>query len=247
MLQYISMIDLLFSQAQLFGAIPGMDLVDIIIGLGIFAILFVIFAESGLLIGFFLPGDSLLFTAGVLYHAGVLPGNVPINFPVFLILLFIAAVLGDTVGYWFGHKTGPKIFSKPDARLFKQSHVRTAQDFYEKHGGKTIIIARFIPIIRTFAPIIAGAAQMEYRRFLMFNLIGGLIWTFGITSLGYFVGAAFEAAGIDIDQVLLPIIFGIIFISIAPPAYHILKDKKRRTALWNGLKNETASIFRRKK
>jgi membrane-associated protein len=130
------MIDTLLTQALSFGAIPGLDLVDVIIGLGIFAIIFVIFAESGLLIGFFLPGDSLLFTAGILYHAGILPGNVPISFLAFLLLLFAAAVLGDTAGYWFGRKTGPHIFKKPDARLFKQSHVQKAQDFYEKHGGK---------------------------------------------------------------------------------------------------------------
>lgn len=237
------MIDLLFSHANFLGAIPGFDLVDIIIGLGIFAILFVIFAESGLLIGFFLPGDSLLFTAGVLYHAGVLPGNVPIGFVLFLVLLFIAAVLGDTVGYWFGHKTGPRIFKKPDARLFRQSHVKAAQDFYEKHGGKTIIIARFVPIVRTFAPIIAGTAKMEYRRFLMFNVIGGFVWTFGITSLGYFVGAAFEAAGMDIDQVLLPIIFGIIILSVAPAVWQILKTKERRAAVWNSLKTEVKTIL----
>lgn len=237
----------LLSTLQAFGAIPGLDLVDVIIGLGIIAIILVIFAESGLLIGFFLPGDSLLFTAGVLYHAGVLPGNVPIPFIVFLILLFIAAVLGDTVGYWFGRKAGPRIFKKPDARLFKQSHVKKAQEFYEHHGGKTIIIARFVPIVRTFAPIIAGTANMHYNRFLAFNVVGGFIWTFGVTSLGYFVGAAFERAGMDIDQVLLPIIALIIFISVAPPAVHILKDKKNRTALWNGTKQELASIFGRKK
>lgn len=230
-----------------FAALPGFDLVDIIIGLGIFAILFVIFAESGLLIGFFLPGDSLLFTAGVLYHSGILPGAVPIPFWLFLILLFVAAVLGDTVGYWFGRKTGPHIFKKPDARLFKQSHVQKARDFYEKHGGKTIIIARFVPIVRTFAPIVAGTARMEYRRFLAFNLIGGFLWTVGVTSLGYFVGAAFEAAGLDIDHVLLPIIALIILISVLPPAIHILKDKTTRDALWDGTKREIASIFRRKK
>ena len=223
-----------------------MDLVDVIIGLGIFAIIFVIFAESGLLIGFFLPGDSLLFTAGVLYHSGILPGNVPIGFPLFLILLFVAAVLGDTVGYWFGKKTGPHIFKKPDARLFKQSHVQKAQNFYEKHGGKTIIIARFIPIVRTFAPIVAGAAKMDYKRFLSFNVIGGFVWTVGITSLGYYVGAAFEAAGMDIDQVLLPIIIGIILLSITPPAVAILKDKKTRTAFWEGIKQEVRSIFAKK-
>ena len=230
-----------------FGAIPGLDLVDYIIGLGIFAIIFVIFAESGLLIGFFLPGDSLLFTAGVLYHSGILPGNLPISFPVFLLLLFMAAVLGDTVGYWFGRKTGPHIFKKPDARLFRQSHIKKAQDFYEKHGGKTIIIARFIPIVRTFAPIVAGTAKMEYRRFIAFNLIGGFAWAVGVTTLGYSVGAAFEAAGLDIDHVLLPIIAGIILLSVAPPAIHILKDKKNRVALWEGTKREIRTIFTRKK
>ena len=230
-----------------FGAIPGLDLVDYIIGLGIFAIIFVIFAESGLLIGFFLPGDSLLFTAGVLYHSGILPGNLPISFPVFLLLLFMAAVLGDTVGYWFGRKTGPHIFKKPDARLFRQSHIKKAQDFYEKHGGKTIIIARFIPIVRTFAPIVAGTAKMEYRRFIAFNLVGGFAWTIGITTLGYSVGAAFQAAGLDIDHVLLPIIAGIILLSVAPPAIHVLKDKKNRTALWEGTKREIRTIFTRKK
>ena len=241
------MIDTFLTHISFFGAIPGMDLVDIIIGFGLFAIIFVIFAESGLLIGFFLPGDSLLFTAGVLYHADKLPGNVPIDFPLFLILLFIAAVLGDTVGYWFGRKTGPHIFKKPDARLFKQSHIQKAQEFYEKHGGKTIIIARFVPIVRTFAPIVAGTAKMDYKRFLAFNIVGGFIWTFGVTSLGYFVGAAFEAAGMDIDHVLLPIIALIILLSVAPPAIHILKDKGRRQALWTGFKTELASIFRRRK
>ncbi|OYX44068.1 hypothetical protein B7Y94_00500 [Candidatus Saccharibacteria bacterium 32-49-12] len=237
----------LLTQLHYFSAIPGLDLVDIIIGLGIFAIVFVIFAESGLLIGFFLPGDSLLFTAGVLYHSGILPGNVPISFPVFLLLLFIAAVAGDSVGYWFGKKTGPMIFKKPDARLFKQSHVQAAQEFYEKHGGKTIIIARFVPIVRTFAPIIAGTAKMHYRKFISYNLIGGFVWTFGITSLGYFVGAAFQAAGMDIDQVLLPIIFGIILLSVAPPAIAVLKDEKNRRALWATIKRELSSIFGRKK
>lgn len=237
------MIETLLPSLQLFGLIPGFDLVDVIIGLGIFAVIFVIFAESGLLIGFFLPGDSLLFTAGVLFHAGILPGNIPINFVIFLILLFIAAVAGDTVGYWFGRKTGPHIFKKPDARVFRQSHIQKAQDFYTQHGGKTIIIARFVPIVRTFAPIVAGVGKMKYRTFLSFNLIGGLVWTFGITSLGFFAGAAFKAAGVDIDTVLLPIIALIILASITPPAIHILKDKRNRKALWDGTKRELAFIF----
>lgn len=241
------MIDILTTSLSFTGAIPGLDLVDIIITLGIFAILVVIFAESGLLIGFFLPGDSLLFTAGALYATGVLPGNVPINIHVFVILLFIAAVLGDTVGYWFGRKAGPKIFSKPDAKIFKQAHIQTAQKFYETHGGKTIIMARFIPIVRTFAPIVAGAAKMQYNRFLAFNLVGGFLWTFGITYLGYFAGQLIIASGVDIDTVILPIIFLIVLISVLPPAIHILKVKKNRDALWAASKRQLDVIFRRNK
>lgn len=228
---------------NIFAVIPGLDLVGIITSLGVLAIIFVIFAESGLLIGFFLPGDSLLFTAGVLYHAGTLPGVLPITFPIFLVLLFLAAVLGDTVGYWFGRKTGPHIFKRPDARIFKQAHVARAQAFYKKHGGKTIILARFIPIIRTFAPIIAGVGKMSYRRFFAFNVIGGFIWTFGVTSLGYGLGVAFERAGMDIDQVLLPIVFLIIFLSILPPAIHAFKDKATRAALWSATKKQLKSVF----
>ena len=240
------MFETLLSSLTTFGAIPGFDLVDIIITLGIFAILIVIFAESGLLIGFFLPGDSLLFTAGALYATGVLPGNVPINIHVFVLLLFIAAVLGDTVGYWFGRKAGPRIFSKPDAKIFKQAHIKHAQSFYEKHGGKTIIMARFVPIVRTFAPVVAGVGKMEYGRFLSFNLIGGFLWTFGITYLGYFAGKALIAAGIDIDSVILPIIALIVLISALPPAIHILKDKKNRTAIWETTKKQFNLIFKKK-
>lgn len=229
------------------GAIPGLDLVDVIITLGIFAILVVIFAESGLLIGFFLPGDSLLFTAGALYATNVLPGNVPINIHLFVVLLFIAAVAGDTVGYWFGRKAGTKIFKKPDARIFKQAHIQRAQDFYEKHGGKTIIMARFIPIVRTFAPIVAGIGKMSYRRFVAFNLVGGFLWTFGITYLGFFAGKAIIAAGIDIDTVILPIVFLIVLISVLPPAIHILKDKKNRDALLLGTKKQFDILLKKTK
>ena len=225
------MLETILHSVSIFGAIPGLDLVDVIISLGIFAVLVVIFAESGLLIGFFLPGDSLLFTAGALYATNILPGNVPINIHLFVVMLFIAAVLGDTVGYWFGRKAGTRIFKKPDAKIFKQAHIQNAQNFYEKHGGKTIIMARFVPIIRTFAPIVAGIGKMDYRRFLSFNLIGGFLWTFGITYLGYFAGKAIIAAGVDIDSVILPIVFLIVFISVLPPLIHILKDKKNRDAL----------------
>lgn len=232
------MIDTLLNSLSILGAIPGVDLVDIIIGLGIFAILIVIFAESGLLIGFFLPGDSLLFTAGALFAAGVLPGNIPITIHFFVFLLFVAAVLGDSVGYWFGKKAGPRIFSKPDAKIFKQAHIKNAQDFYEKHGGKTIIMARFVPIIRTFAPIVAGVGKMKYSRFLAFNLVGGLAWTFGITYLGFFAGKALIAAGIDIDSVILPLVALIVFISILPPFIHIMKDPKGRAALFGSIQRQ---------
>jgi membrane-associated protein len=222
--------------------IPGFELTEFIALVGIIGVAAIVFAESGLLIGFFLPGDSLLFTTGFLIHAGLLD----INIHVAVLIIFLAAVLGDTVGYWFGRKAGPRIFNKPDARLFRKEYVQRAQDFYEKHGGKTIIIARFIPIVRTFAPIVAGAARMEYRRFLSFNVIGGFLWAAGITYIGYGLGAWFESLGIEIDHILLPVIALIILISVLPPAIHILKDKQTRTALWEGTKRELKSIFGRR-
>jgi len=243
----MSMFESILLSLSTFGAIPGFDLVDYIIGFGIFAILLVIFAESGLLIGFFLPGDSLLFTAGALYATNVLPGNVPINIHMFVLLLFIAAVLGDTVGYWFGRKAGKRIFSKPDAKIFKQAHIQNAQKFYEKHGGKTIIMARFVPIIRTFAPIVAGVGKMDYGRFLSFNILGGFMWTVGITYLGYFAGQALIAAGVDIDSVILPIVFLIVFISILPPVIHILKEKKNREALLQSIQKQFDFLFKKTK
>jgi membrane-associated protein len=223
--------------------IPGVDLIDFIKWAGILGVAIVIFAESGLLIGFFLPGDSLLFTAGFLVNAGFFT----INIHVLVLLLFIAAVIGDSVGYTFGRKLGPHVFTRPNSLLFRQENIKKAQHFYEKHGGKTIIIARFIPVIRTFAPVVAGVGKMEYKHFLGYNLIGGFLWAAGITYLGYFVGAWFTRAGIDIDQVLLPIIAGIIILSVLPPAIHILKDKKQRTAIWNGMKRQLKIVLERKK
>jgi membrane-associated protein len=222
--------------------IPGVDLITFIKAASIIGVALVIFAESGLLIGFFLPGDSLLFTTGFLIYSGVLPFN--IHFAV--LILFIAAVLGDSVGYTFGRKAGPRIFSKPDARLFKQEYLAKAQTFYEKHGGKAIVIARFIPIVRTFTPIVAGTAQMDYRKFLTFNILGALLWAAGVTYAGYLLGGVLHRMGIEIDHILLPIIAIIILLSVLPPAIHILRDKKQRTALWNVTKREFASIFSKK-
>jgi membrane-associated protein len=154
--------------------------------LGIFAI---VFAESGLLIGFFLPGDSLLFTAGFLASA---PSSVDeaLHLPLGFLLVgcFLAAVAGDQVGYVFGRRVGPALFKRPDSRFFKQENVDKAHGFFEKYGAKTIVLARFVPIVRTFAPIVAGVSRMEYRTFVTFNVVGGGLWAIGVTLLGYFLG-----------------------------------------------------------
>jgi len=142
-----------------------MNLVDYITGLGFIAILFVIFAESGLLVGFFFPGDSLLFTAGVLVNAGVLH----VNIHLLVVLLFLAAIAGNSTGYLFGRRVGPKIFNRPDSLLFKKENITRTQKFYDKHGGQTIIIAQFIPLVRTFAPIVAGVGEMTYKKFVSFS------------------------------------------------------------------------------
>jgi membrane-associated protein len=137
--------------------------------------------------------------------------------------------------------------SRPNARFFKQEYIKRAQDFYEKHGSSTIILARFIPVVRTFAPIVAGVGKMPYKKFLAFNIIGAFIWTVGVTSAGYLLGKSFEAMGLEIDQVLLPIVAIIILVSVLPPAIHILRDKKNRDALWSGAKRQFSMMFHRSK
>lgn len=235
--------DTLFLSLTTLSAIPGVDLVELIKWAGVFGVALIVFAESGLLIGFFLPGDSLLFTAGFLIQTGILP----VNLIAFIALLFVAAVLGDSVGYTFGRRVGRKIFDRPNSKLFKQKYLIEAENFYEKHGKKTIILARFIPVVRTFAPIVAGTAKMHYPTFLAYNVIGGLLWTAGITSLGYFLGAFFTSIGLGIDTVLLPIVAVIILLSIAPPIIHILKDKQNREALWNSSKRQIRVLLRTNK
>jgi membrane-associated protein len=178
---------------------------------------FVIFAESGLFFGFFLPGDSLLVTCGAL---AALP-NSPFNIWVLLPLLAVAAVLGDNVGYWFGRKTGPRIFSRTESRFFKPKYLKQAHAFYEKHGGKTIIIARFMPFVRTFAPIVAGAVDMEYKRFFLYNLVGGLLWSVGITLIGYVFGnIPFVKNNLEIALVV------IILLSLAPIVVHQVVERR---------------------
>jgi len=188
---------------------------------GLTAMTAIVFAETGLMIGFFLPGDSLLVTAGVFAATGQL------NIWILNLLLVTAAIVGDTVGYWFGRKMGPALFRRPKSLLFNPDHLRHAHDFYEKHGGKTIIIARFMPIIRTFAPIVAGMADMNYRRFLSFNVVGGIFWVVSMTGIGYFLG---QIPGVH-EHIEVVIII-VIFLSILPGIIAIAREwrKKRRTA-----------------
>lgn len=221
--------------------IPGVELTDFIIWGGVIAVALVIFAESGLMIGFFLPGDTLIFTAGFLVSVGLLP----VSIHWLALILFVAAVAGDSVGYTFGRHVGPRVFNRPNSRLFKQENVQKAQVFYEKHGGKTIIIARFIPIVRTFAPIVAGVSKMDYRRFLAYNVIGALIWAVGVSYLGYFAGSYFHSIGMEVDQVLLPLIVLILLISLAPGIVHLMRNKQQRDALWNGTKRQIKLLLRR--
>jgi len=186
---------------------------------GLFAI---IFAESGLFFGFFLPGDSLLLTAGLLASRGVL------NIWLMLPLLAVAAILGDNVGYWFGKKAGPRIFNRENSRFFKRKNLLAAKAFYDKHGGKTIVLARFMPFIRTFAPIVAGAVEMHYRRFVFFNFFGGLLWAVGVTLVGFFIGKFFGST-VDpetLDKYFLILVGVVIFISALPAMIHIWRDNK---------------------
>lgn len=222
--------------------IPGVDLIDLIKYVGVLGVALIVFAESGLLIGFFLPGDSLLFTAGFLVHSGYLP----INIHLLVLTLFAAAVLGDSVGYTFGRRVGYRVFNRENSLLFRQENIKKAQNFYEKHGGKTIIIARFIPIVRTFAPVVAGVGKMQYKTFLTYNVIGALLWAAGVTYLGYFAGGWLEAAGIEIDHILLPLIAVIILISVLPPLIHVFKDKKQRIAFIAGVKRQFQVLFKKK-
>jgi membrane-associated protein len=235
------MIELFAPTFPLFGALFGIDLVELVKWAGVIGVAVIVFAESGLLIGAFLPGDSLLFTAGFLTFTGFLP----VNIHLLVAILFIAAVLGDSTGYTFGRRVGRRLFSRPDSRLFKQAYVERAENFYAQHGGKTIIMARFIPFVRTFAPVIAGTAKMDYKTFLTYNIIGGVLWAAGITYLGYFLGSWFESLGMDIDQIILPAATIIILISIAPPLFHLLKDKEQREVIWSGTKLQLRKLLKK--
>lgn len=208
---------------MLAGIADSIDPKHLIETFGTIGLILIVFAESGLLIGFFLPGDSLLVTAGLLAS---LDASDPkhLNLAVILIGCFVAAVVGDQVGYAFGKRVGPALFRRPNSRLFKQQHVDRANKFFEEHGAKTIVMARFVPVVRTFAPVLAGVGSMPYRTFLSYNLIGGALWAIGVTLIGYFLG---DAIGPDkIDTYLLPIIGVVIVLSLIPPLLEYRKHKK---------------------
>ncbi len=183
----------------------------------------IVFAETGLAVGFFLPGDSLLVVAGL--FAAKANG---LNVAILLVLLFVAAVVGDALGYYSGLKVGPRIFTRQKSLLFRPSHLQKAQGFYEKYGGKTIIIARFVPVVRTFAPIVAGAAQMPYRRFVVYNVVGGFLWVFSMILTGYFLGSLIP----NLDQHIEWVVIVVVALSLLPPVIEYLKSRreKRRAA-----------------
>lgn len=197
-----------------------LDPQNLLVTFGLIGLFLIVFAESGLLIGFFLPGDSLLFTAGLFAAQGTL------SLPIVLVGCFLAAVAGDQVGYAFGKKVGPSLFRRPDSRFFKQEYVDKAQGFFEKYGAKTIVLARFVPIVRTFAPIVAGVGTMTYRTFVTYNVLGGLLWAIGVTMLGFLLGELIP----DIDTFLLPIIAVIILISVIPIGLEWRKARRSKAS-----------------
>ena len=192
---------------------------DVITGWWGYALLAaIVFAESGLLVGLFLPGDSLLFTVGVVAGAGHL------DIVEICLLLLVASIGGDQTGYYLGHRAGPKIFTRPDSRLFKKQYITETQDFYERHGGKTLIYAKFVPIVRTFAPFMAGVGGMKYSRFVSFNVVGGLGWVLSMTLGGYYLGS-FPI----IRQHFEKVVIGIVLVSVAPVVIQYLRSRRAKS------------------
>jgi membrane-associated protein len=205
----------------------GPDPQKLVQSIGLIGLFLVIFAESGILIGFFLPGDSLLFAAG-LVTAGLTTADGTVwtladgNIAVVAIGCALAAIIGDQVGYAFGNKVGPSLFKRPESKLFKPAYVDKAEAFFEKHGSKSIVLARFVPIVRTFAPIVAGVSKMHYRTFVKFNIIGGIVWGAGLTLLGYWLGNSFPWIGKNIEYAIVLIVV----ISLAPVAIEFIRHRR---------------------
>lgn len=193
--------------------LPPLDPTTLIPAAGYVGLFFIVAAESGLFFGFFFPGDSLLFTAGLLAATGTL------DIWTLVVLMPVAAVIGDSIGYWLGAWIGPRIFVKEDSFFFSTQYVTRAEYFYKRHGAKAVVLARFVPIVRTFVPILAGVGSMRYRTFVTYNVVGGLLWGVGVTLLGYFLGKSFP----DTVHYLLPIIVVVIVLSLLP----ILREWRR--------------------
>ena len=205
----------------LLSAVTGQRSLDDLVLWGGYSVLTaIVFTETGLLVGFFLPGDSLLITAGLVAAAGHL------NLWWLFLLLSAAAIVGDTVGYGIGYRAGPVLFTRPKSRLFNPRHLERTREFYARYGAKTIVIARFVPILRTFAPVVAGVGQMAYGRFLSYNVIGGLGWTVGLTSAGYVLGRAIPNIGSYVHLVVVVVIV----LSVIPIAVEVLRERRRRSA-----------------
>lgn len=197
------------------------DIPQLISLVGLAGITFIVYAETGLLIGVFLPGDSLLVTAGVFAAGG------DFNIVVLIALLIAAAILGDATGYWVGWRGGQALYSRPDSRIFKQRHLQKARAFYERHGGKTIVLARFVPIIRTFAPVVAGTAGMKYSRFTMYNIIGGVLWATMMTSIGYWIGNVLP----NLERNMFIVVLTVLCVSWLLPVVSAVRARYRRWAL----------------
>lgn len=195
-------------------------LLHFITNFGWLAVLLVIFAESGLMVGFFLPGDSLLFVSGTLVQREIFH----VNIWLFVVCLFLAAVAGNSLGYYLGRKFGRRLFRKPDSRFFRHEYLLEAEKFYEKNGSKTIVIAMFVPIVRAFSPVVAGIAHMPYRTFVTFNVIGAALWVGSFTLLGFYAGKFIEKLGINVEIAALVVIF----LSLLPGIIHVLQQPKYR-------------------
>jgi len=212
-----------------------MGLVEVIIGFGYVGIAAAVFAETGLLVGFFLPGDSLLFTAGFLASQGIF------RITVLIALCAIAAVVGDGVGYAFGARVGPRIFTREDSILFHRDHLDRARRFSERYGPKAIVFARFVPFARTFVPILAGVGAMRYARFLAYNVIGACLWAIGVPLIGYSLGRSIPG----IDQYLFPIVLLIILLSVSPGIIHVLRNREDRARIIAIVRSTAVRIFGR--
>jgi membrane-associated protein len=190
---------------------------------GLLGLLIIVFAECGLLVGFFLPGDTLLFSAGLLTATGTL--DVP--FWVSLLLVPVAAIAGNLVGYWIGYQAGPAVFNKPNSRIFRQEYVDRSHDFFEKYGARTIVLARFVPIVRTFATVMAGASRMRFAVYAAYSVIGGVLWGGGVLALGYYLGHISFVRD-TVEPLIEPIIVAVVLLSLLPAAIQLLRSRRGR-------------------